>query len=354
MLLDARIDIGHFIRYLGSFGGTGAGGLVALYNSLTADEESPSSESSDPLQIEAPPESAQEAAHSQARPVSQPQGDKPHTAGQITSSLQPAYTEKMLFLEALKQQLNVVTQIEQSFSDLDSRWPRAGMLVKKLTLDLRKLLIEVPSNVEQRCVRMAVNPLAPPGESMKRLKRAEERGRNRSQVTARPPLSCESPGKAPPAPAVPTSAQDCERVEPFPRPRKEKEKTILEAAVSGQTQYQHRRALNLQKKAAERQALHSQGDRIGREPILSTCPELATEALACPTADLPLCIISSHPDGAPPCSSPAAKELPVPANKLPKQGSHGQKRPQTEAAKKTTRSGRQHQPPAWLEDCDLC
>ena len=208
------------LRYLGSYGGTKQGGLAAMNEDLSP--TSPPTVLEQQADIE--PQSHEgiaPVANSELQTVtsglvSEVQPSQPHP--QIALS-QIAGQGKAKFLTAASQLAPFQKSLCETFDDTDARWSRATVLVKKLQLDLSRLLAELPLQSQPVQQAMTINPLAPPGESLKRLKRAKERGRNRSRAPLRPPISAESPEKP-------------ERAEPFPLPKKWKQVTILDAAVS--------------------------------------------------------------------------------------------------------------------------
>lgn len=266
--MDSCIKVGHFIRYLGSLGGTLSGGLAAMYRSLLAVQSLPVSE---PVRL---PEDEAEKIAAAACAIEAPQGTSGEglqqelavmPAGACKTQGKRAQGEKSSFLKALGQQIEALHQMEHRFSDDDFRWPRAEMVVKQTSFELKKLLAEESTECRQKSAPMAVNPLAPPGESMKRLMQAEERGRNRGQAQPRQLLSAEFPEKltvpVPPA----NSTQDCERAETFPKPNRQKGKAIPQAAITEQTQHQRRKAMALRKQAERK--LQRQVDWLHRESL---------------------------------------------------------------------------------------
>ena len=227
-MMEPLLKEGHFIRHEGTLKGTAAGGLAAMYASLTA--KLPCSD------MDGAPGSGEEQAEPQTAPEtprSQPVAGSQAAAGKGKSGA-----------EDLQEQVAILQQLVGSISEElgpdDSRLPLFAASVRQCNLEMQRIRARQHHHrATVPAIPLQPNGAAPAGMSRKRLKSNLESGRNRSNAPVGPPLSAESPEKP--------------RAAPFHRPKAVKPLTMQEQ-VMGQTLRQGQKAEAAAVAVGEREA----------------------------------------------------------------------------------------------------
>ena len=245
LMMEPRLQEGHFIRHEGTLKGTASGGLAAMYANLAAVLPIEAERAGAAMGPGSEPQVQQAAAVSTTAPVTMRHTATPR-AQSATADLQ---TQVALFEQLIK-------GIKTTDGADDPRCPLYAAAVRQCNIELQRIRVQ-PQQYEGRKAAMPLqqNSAAPAGMSRRRLKSCLERGRNRSSAPAKPPLSAESPVK--------------QRAAPFHRPEVAKPvpmKEQLKSQTLGQAQKAQAAAAAVAERTAKRAAKAAKFRQAGLLP----------------------------------------------------------------------------------------
>ena len=218
--MDPQLTPGLVIRFLGMSCGASYGGMAAMYSDLSRrkaaasplpaphNEEHTHGDTSLPISSSAPSH-----APGPAEPLRTVQQLGSHAATQAAKSIADSTFEQLCAIIGPEPGPGW-DMMEVGYKQLQHYW-----LTVRSALNRAGMQLPAPA-------APPVSSTAPPGWSMARMKRAEERGGKHKTTAGSQPLCGESPERPQPS-----------RAEPLPAVRAQKQLPILEDAVVNQTQH---------------------------------------------------------------------------------------------------------------------
>ena len=235
--MDPQLTPGLVIRFLGTYCGASYGVMAAMYSDVSRqkaaastlpaphNEEHTHGDTSLPISSSAPSH-----APGPAEPLRTVQQLGSHAATQAAKSIADSTFEQLCAIIGPEPGPGWDMK-EVGYKQLQHYW-----LTVRSALNRAGMQLPAPA-------APPVSSTAPPGWSMARMKRAEERDGKHKATAGSQPLCGESPERPQPS-----------RAEPLPAVRAQKQLPILEDAVVKHTQHQHRKATQALRQAKENRA----------------------------------------------------------------------------------------------------